>query len=121
MRTPSIKTLLQVFTDPAIAKQAKAVLQMTRQELLQTAAGKARDAECYHAPKTYDLRLHVLNSLDSGLYGVESIESCDGVFADYLNTGASYTPTLIYWQGSYRVQSVGNFIEVQERQGVRFN
>lgn len=119
MKTPSIKTLSAVFTD---AKQAKKILQMTRNELLQTEAGKARDLECWNAPKTYDLRMTVLNALDDGLYGVEWLEADKGVYngALYLNAGDTYAPTLIYWNQAYRVQSVGEFIETMERQGVKF-
>lgn len=34
--------------------------------------------------------------------------------------GETYAPTVIYWRGQYRVQSVGDFIETMQRQGVRF-
>ena len=117
MKTPSIKTLSSVFTD---AIQAKKILQMTRNNLLQTEAGKARDLECWNAPKTYDLRLTVLNALE-GLHGVERLSPCkeNQNGASYLNAGDSYAPTLIYWNQSYRVQSVGDFIETMERQGVK--
>lgn len=117
MKTPSIKTLSAVFTD---VKQAKKILQMTRNELLQTEAGKARDLECYNPPKTYDLRMTVLNAIEQGLHGVESVESNNGEYADYLNSGDSYKATLIYWKGTYRVQSLGDFIETMQRQGVKF-
>lgn len=114
MRIPSVKTLALVFDD---AKQARKIFEMNRAQLLETEAGAARHKKCYHAPETYDIRLHVLNALDSGLHGVESIKSAGGEFADYLNTGDMYAPTVIYWRGRYRVQSVGDFIE---RQGVKF-
>jgi hypothetical protein len=118
-KTPSIKTLSSVFTD---AVQAKKILQMTRNELLQTPAGSARNAECYNPPKTYDLRLTVLNAIELGLHGVEWFENDKGVYdgALYLNAGDIYAPTLIYWNSSYRVQSVGDFIETMEKQGVKF-
>lgn len=117
MNKPSIKTLSRVFTD---AKLARKILEMTRAELSELLAGKARIDECYHPPKTYDVRLACLNAIEPGMHSVEAIESENGEYADYLNTGDSYTDTLIYWQGRYIVQSVGDFIEVKERQGVRF-
>lgn len=117
MRLPSVKTLSEVFND---AKQARKIMEMSRSELSATDAGAKRLHECFHPPKTYDLRLHVLNSIESGLHGVESIESTSGEYADYLNTVDIYAPTLIYWRGNYRVQSLGDFIETMERQGVRF-
>lgn len=117
MRLPSVKTLSEVFND---AKQARKIMEMPRAELSTTDAGARRLRECFHPPKTYDLRLHVLNSIEFGLHGVESIESTGGEYADYLNTGDTYAPTLIYWRGKYRVQSIGDFVETMERQGVRF-
>ena len=108
MRTPSIKTLSAVFSDP---KTAKRILQMTRAQLCEIPAGQARVSECWHAPKTYELRLYCLNATDPGLHGVESCETTHGEYADYLNTGDSYAPTLIYWRGTYRVQSLGDFVE----------
>lgn len=118
LRKPSVKTLSAVFSDP---KKARAVFEMSRAQLLETEAGASRDKECHHAPKTYDLRMHALNACDSGLHGVESVQSVGCQHADYLNTGDTYAPTVIYWRGKYRVQSLGDFIEIMQRQGVQFN
>jgi hypothetical protein len=117
MRLPSVKTLSTVFDDP---KQARAILEMSRAQLLALPAGEARARECYHPPKTWDVRMHCLNAIDPGLHGLESMESTGGEYAEYLNTGDTYAPTLIYWCGAYRVQSVGNFVETMGRAGVRF-
>jgi hypothetical protein len=115
-RTPSVKTLAHVFDN---AKEAKRILRMNRKELEETIAGRARVQECYNRPTTEDVRLHVLDAMDIGLHGVESIDMGNGQYADYLNTGDSYAATLIFWNGSYRVQSVGDFVEVMERQGYK--
>lgn len=117
MRTPSIKTLSAVFDDP---KAAKRIFLMDRRELEKTPGGKAFIAQCHHgycADRSH-LRMVILNSLDPGLFGVESIKLGDE-YADYLNTGDSYAPTVIYWRGNYRVQSVGDFVETMERNGIR--
>lgn len=118
MRLPSIKTLAFVFDD---SKQARKILEMTRQQLIKTHAGKERVADCLHQPKTYDIRLHCLADSDPGIYGVEALVTEDGEYADYLNTGDSYNDTLIYWRGRYRVQTIADFIETMERRGVRFS
>lgn len=118
MRLPSIKTLSAVFSDP---KEARSILEMTHAQLRELPAGAARIRECYHATKWWDVRMHCLNAIENGLHGLESIESTNGEYAEYLNAGDSYTPTMIYWRGSYRVQSVGDFIEIMERQCVQFN
>ena len=116
MRKPSIKTLSSICENP---KAVRAVFEMTREQLRETEAGAARCADCYHAPKTYDIRLHVLNNV-AGFHGVEAMQTGNGRYADYLNAGDSYAPTIIYWDGQYRVQSIGDFVETMERRGVTF-
>ena len=117
MAIPSIKTLSAVFSEP---KKAREILELTRARLLELPAGAERARGCYNPPPTYDIRLHCLNAIDRGLHGVESIESTAGQYADYLNTGDTYAPTVIYWRGAYRVQSIGDFIEIMSRQRVNF-
>lgn len=111
MRTPSIETLTGVFNEP---KEAKRIFRMSHAELCEHAAGAKRANECYHPPKTYDIRLRVLNSIEPSMYGVETI-NIGNEYADYLNVGETYQRTVIYWRGNYRVQSVGDFIETIER------
>ncbi len=111
-RRPSVKALRAVFGDKA--SEARKVLLMTRDELEATDAGSARVRECYNAPATYDVRMTVLNSI-AGLYGVEGAETESGEWATYLNTGDTYNPTVIYWRGRYRVQSLGDLVETLER------
>lgn len=114
---PSIKTLEQAFPDNA--REARAVLKMSREGLELHPIGAARIKQCYHAPMTWDLRMSILDSI-GGFYGVESLEGTRGEWAEYLNTGDMYACTIIYWRGRYRVQSLGDFIETQERKGKRF-
>lgn len=71
MRLPSVKTLRAVFGDDA--KQARAILEMTRAELDNLPAGEARNRECWCRPRTYDVRLHCLNALGHA-YGLEAFE-----------------------------------------------
>ena len=113
MRFPSITTLSRVFSDP---REARRLLTMPYRELRQLPAAQARIRECYHPPE-YDVRMHCLNA-DAGLFGLETIEF-NGEYADYLNTGDCYADTLIYWRGTYRVQSVGDFVETMGRRGIR--
>jgi hypothetical protein len=65
----------------------------------------------------------VLDSLDSGLHGVEGfvIGRRDGTQATiwYINAGDTYTGTLVFWAGRYRVESWGDRLEILERQGWR--
>lgn len=117
MRTPSIKTLSQVFDNP---KKAKAILKMSRQQLLEIEACQWLVRRCYNPPRNYELVMAALNALETGVYGVENLESNNDYYAVFINTGDIYNTTVIFWQGRYRVQSIGDFIETMERQGVKF-
>lgn len=112
MNLPSIKTLRAVFGDRA--KEARAILEMTRAELETLPAGAKRVAECYHPPKTWDVRMECLNAICDGAFGVESVQVRDE-WLTYLNTGDPYTPTLIYWRGRYRVACWGDIVERFDR------
>lgn len=118
-RRPSVKTLRRCFGDKA--REAKRALHMSRQELLETydAAGR-RLRECYNPPQTYDIRLETLNAIGD-FHGVEGVQAKNGRWASYLNTGDTYNDTLIYWNGHYRVQSLGDFVETMERNGICFD
>ena len=108
MRLPSVKTLSSVFGDKA--RDARAILEMTRAQLEALPAGAARARECYHPPATYDLRLTCLDALGES-YGVECFETSRGEAVHYLNTGDTYAPTLVRFRGTYRVASWGDLAE----------
>jgi len=105
---PSVRTLSEVFGDKA--KQARAILEMSRRELEALPAGAARVAECYNPPATSDLRLTCLDAL-AGTHGVESFECRDGSLCDYLNAGDTYAATLVRFRGRYRVTCWGDIAE----------
>ena len=107
LRSPSIKTLRSIFGDNA--KQAKALLTMNREQLMRTAVGAARVAECYHPPLTQDIRMECLNAL-GGFYGVECFDTKKGLCM-YLNAGDTYTATLVRFNGAYRVTCWGDIAE----------
>jgi hypothetical protein len=107
MNKPSIKTLSRVFTDP---KRAREILDMGRAELESLPAGFRRVSECYHSPKTYDIRMECLNEIEPRLYGLECFDTRKGP-CFYLNAGDTYTPTLIYFQGRYSVTCWGDIAE----------
>ena len=107
LRSPSIKSLQALFGDNA--KQAKTLLTMNREQLLRTPVGKARAAECYHAPSTQDIRMECLNALGH-FYGVEGLDTKKGECL-YLNAGDTYTPTLVRFNGAYRITTWGDIVE----------
>lgn len=108
MNLPSVKTLSAVFGDKA--RDARRILEMTRSELEALPAGAARVRECYHPPKTYDLRLTCLDALGES-YGVDGFRLRDGSYCDYLNMGDTYSPTLLRVHGRYRVACWGDVAE----------
>jgi hypothetical protein len=112
---PSVKTLEMAF--PGCGKQLRSILEMDRRALLGHPAGAARLAECFHPPKTYDIRLRVLDSV-AETYGVAYIAHKDdsmheALGYDYLNTGDSYHLTIVRscQTGRYLVRSVGDLVE----------
>ena len=118
-RLPSVKTLATIFGQNA--KDARKILEYSRHELLvNNEDARKRLNECYHAPKTYDLRLTVLNTLGE-FSGVEGAETTDGEWLTYLNAGDTYAPTLCYWRGRYYVASLGGMIESLEKKRIFFN
>lgn len=129
MNTPSIKTLRAVFLHNA--KRAKFILHAGQITLNAAPECQARILECYNRPDAWDLRMHALNTLAKA-HGAECLtpatircgpsEYPNGYGrAWFLNTGDTYAATLIFWRGRYRVQSIGDFVEVMERRGIRFN
>jgi hypothetical protein len=105
--TPSIKTLRTVFGENAAS--AKAILQMSREQLIATPTGAARVAECYYPPQTCDIRMECLNALGE-FHGVEYFETKKGGCM-YLNAGETYALTLVRFKGAYRVTCWGDIAE----------
>lgn len=118
---PSLKTLRAVVGnegEPA-AKALRAIFKMPYAQLRELPAAAEYRRECSGRPMKYMVRLSALNAAGR-FHGIESMESVNGEYAEYLNAGETYTPTIIYWRGRYRVQSMGDFVETMERNGVKF-
>jgi len=110
-RLPSTHTLSTVFGGNA--KEARRVLEMSRTQLEQLPACQQRLADCYRAPRTWDLRMTALNLL-ADTCGVEGVQLRDGSWLEYLNAGDTYSPTLLRYRGRYRVATVGDIIEREQ-------
>ena len=114
MRLPSVRTLESAFPDHGRALRR---LLEDNQAVREHPAAIARRAECFHPPSLLDQRLHALNAA-AETYGVEYIAHRDDTYREtygleYLNTGDTYTPTLIFdhARGSWRVGSWGDVVE----------
>lgn len=112
-RSPSIEAIEAEF--PGKGKLAKAIFRMKRAELETLPAGLARIRECYNPPTTSDVRLHCLDAL-LGTFGVEAFQTRNGTWVEYLNTGETYSPTIVRMHGNYRIASWG---DIAERYGSR--
>lgn len=112
-RSPSIAAIESEF--PGKGKLAKAIFRMRRAELETLPAGEARIRECYNPPTTSDIRLHCLDAL-LGTFGIEAFQTRNGKWVEYLNTGDTYSPTIVRMNGHYRIASWG---DIADRYGSR--
>lgn len=123
---PSVRTLEELFKDNA--KEARKIID-TRAfnskgtlslRLWKFQSVKNRVNECHRMPGWLDLKLTALSELGE-FFGVGAMETVkEWEYAEYLNAGDSYVATLIFWRGHWRVQSIGDFVEVMERRSIRF-
>ena len=65
---------------------------------------------CYITPRYSERVLHCLNEV-LGMHGVKALTRDGEVVADYLNSGDTYVPTLMYIKGKFRISSVGDYAE----------
>lgn len=116
LRFPSIKTLSRIASTPGQAKAARLAFDTHVHHKLAELPGArelVRDSWC--EPGTERLRLAALNrALD--MHGVESLR-IGNQYAEYLNAGDCYNETIIFYNGRYRVQTLGDFVETMERRG----
>jgi len=112
-RSPSVSSIESAF--PGKGAEAKAIFRMRRSELETLPAGAARIRECYNPPTTSDIRLHCLDAL-LGTFGIEAFQTRNGTWVEYLNTGETYSETIIRMKGNYRIASWG---DIAERYGSR--
>jgi len=104
--------------------QARTVRAIVRGDLDRTAiyavAPKTEhwaEVECYNRPRLYEVRMAALNEVIGG-YGVEGIEKPDSHgcgryedFIDYINTGDTYSATILYDGGRYWIGCWGDVVE----------
>lgn len=108
MRKPTVKSLAVVFGDNA--KQARKVLEMDKAQLT-VAFDEAGLNKGYHnTPSKKDMRMLLLDKL-ADTSGVEAVALGNGEIVDYLNSGDTYTPTLVFWRGNYLVTDWGTLVE----------
>lgn len=115
MKSPSVKALEFVFG--ADAKKAKAIFKFSRRELEEHPANQEMVRLSHGKHDESYLILRALNHLGErdGCHGVEFMSTDNDQFAEYINVGDTYVDTVIYWQGQFRIQCLGDFVEMVER------
>ncbi len=114
---PSLKTLVSVCgNEPHLAKELRAILTEPRADVIARIASQLHHGFVESLPFARMLAMNTAGNF----HGVEAMESTQGEYADFLNAGDTYAPTVIYWRGRFRVQSVGDFVETMERRSVHF-
>lgn len=114
-RAPSIKRLMEAFSIDA--KRAGLVRSLIKREPgtrtwdrnLFPESNRYFD-RCRIAPRYSERVLHCLNEV-LGMHGVEVITRDGNVVAKYLNSGDTYTPTLMRINGRFQIASVGDYAE----------
>ena len=114
MNLPSIKTLRAIAHD-----RAPELRELLEQKRKTRDYQSVRDwiRQCYHEPRYYDRMLCAANEI-CGTCGVEGFRARNGYYWEYLNTGDTYTPTLLLNRttGRFAVTSWGDIVE---RHGTR--
>lgn len=108
MRIPTIKSLVPVFGDKA--KQARKILEMDGKQLRAEFEADGMMQGYYNPPSKKEMRMLLLDKL-AETFGVEAIALGNGEIVDYLNSGDTYTPTLVFWRGNYSVKDWGTLVE----------
>ena len=118
---PAAKIAAAMNCDMETAKTARALMRGEIRVSENPAFPKTNDwrNSCYNPPRRIDLILSALNEL-MGTYGVEAFNSRESrmhAVAEYLNTGDTYTPTILFRHdtGTFRISSWGNFFEANEK------
>jgi hypothetical protein len=117
---PSIKSLSQIADcDPKlmrrilIAPNLKTLADIRAELAPQFDSTDRWVDDCYIEPKYHQIKMHMLD-IAAGTYGVEYIPAGHNARSpaiEYLNAGDTYTTTLLFVRGCYRVGSWGGIVE----------
>lgn len=117
MRAPSIKNITESLNlTSAQARLIRALIKGEQKTLdpVLFPGVHAWVESCYNLPSRTERIMACINEVMQG-HGVEAIDA-EGIHprAVYVNTGDTYTPTLLYCyhSQSFRVQSWGDYVEV---------
>lgn len=127
MRVPSISTLKDVTSYPRELRKLLKTTSMAdlqvlidstrpfgkRSEFGEFSRTRAWQRACYHPPRLHELKMSMADELCETC-GVEYIAEGHGSKSpavEYCNAGDTYTATLLFVNGSYRVGCWGDIVE----------
>ncbi len=111
LKMPSYKSMESHFAGMGIdIQEVRNTLEAGRKVLLQSEAVQKFEKGCYFPPSVYELRLVAMNIVLRG-HGIVGIKSKRNQYADYINMGDTYVPTIIWYNGMCHFTTVGDFME----------
>ena len=115
---PAAKIAAWMNCDLATAKMARAVMKGEVRTLDNPAFPEtsAWVASCYNRPSRRERIMSALNEL-LGCHGSEPLWGEDPYWpeAEYLNTGDTYNPTILFYDGRFILTTWGDFFERNEK------
>jgi len=119
---PSLKTLVRdLSVTPEMATRLRAIMagEIRITDNPDFPRTNAWIGQCHHKPRRIDLILSALNEAfeTCGVEPLWSTGNASWPVAEYLNTGDSYAPTILFLHETraFRVSSWGDFVETNER------
>jgi hypothetical protein len=129
MKSYSVKRIAQLLSiDEGNARIIRAIVRgdMDRAAILEACpSAERRERECYNTPPLADVQMYAIDGLIGG-YGVESIEKPDSSgcgryddYIDFVNTGDTYSTTILRDGNKWWIGCMGDTVERLERQASR--
>lgn len=123
IRFPSVKTLMSIR---GVDKEKAALIRRIMLRKVRVTGNELFPVtndwldRCYNLPVRYELQMSAIDEVIGG-FGVEGGEFCsdgflqDGKWYVYVNMGDTYDNTVLYYNGSFRVICLGDFVERMEK------
>jgi len=120
MAQRNVPSVERIATYLSIPEENAAVVRGLLKGTISTRAIKGAGYTMYD--KFHDRKMKALNHVIDG-YGVEAVGDFNSYppvcYFEYVNTGDTYNPTIVYCNGFYSLTTFGDKVESLERRGVK--